>query len=138
MTAASHKNKTVATLLALLLGGFGVHRFYLKSGADRLGLLHLCALPITGILYGAVKPHPFYVVLPLLVSFIAGFIEALVIGLTPDEKWDEKYNKGSGRQSNSNWILPVLLVLTMLTGAIVLIGTMARLFDLLFTGGAYG
>lgn len=136
--AASHKNKTVATLLALLLGGIGAHRFYLNPGADRLGLLHLCALPVTGILYGAVKPHPFYVILPLLISCIAVFIEALVIGLTPDEKWDAKHNAGSGRQSHSNWVLPVLLVLTMLVGAIVLIGTMARLFDLLFTGGAYG
>lgn len=136
--AAPHKNKTVATLLALLLGGLGAHRFYLKGGADRLGLLHLCTLPIAGILYGAVKPHPFYMILPLLVSIIAGFIEALAIGLTPDEKWDEKYNKGSGRQSRSNWTLPVLLVITMLAGTIVLIGTMARLFDLLFTGGAYG
>jgi len=136
--AASHKNKTVATLLALLLGGLGAHRFYLKGGTDRLGVLHLCALPITGILYGAVKPHPFYIILPLLVSFIAGFIEALVIGLTPDEKWDAKHNAGSGRQSQSNWVLVLLLVVTMLVGAIVLIGTMARLFDLLFTGGAYG
>ena len=136
--AAPHKNKTVATLLAMLLGGLGAHRFYLKSGADRLGLLHLCALPIAGILYGAVKPHPFYMILPLLVSFIAGFIEALALGLTPDEKWDEKYNQGSGRKTRSNWLLAVLLVITMLAGTIVLIGTMARLFDLLFTGGAYG
>lgn len=136
--AAPHKNKTVATLLAMLLGGLGAHRFYLKGGADRLGLLHLCALPIAGILYGAVKPHPFYMILPLLVSFIAGFIEALALGLTPDEKWDEKYNQGSGRKTRSNWILAVLLVITMLAGTIVLIGTMARLFDLLFTGGAYG
>ena len=136
--AAPHKNKTVATLLALLLGGFGAHRFYLKGGADRLGLLHLCALPITGILYGAVKPHPFYILLPLLVSAIAGCIEALVIGLTPDEKWDAKYNAGSGRQSRSNWTLPLLLVLTMMVGAILLIGTIARLFDVLYTGGAYG
>ena len=136
--AAAHKNKTVATLLALLLGGFGVHRFYLARGADRLGLLHLCSLPVTGILYGAVKPHPFYVALPLLVSFIAGFIEALVIGLTPDEQWDAQHNAGSGRQSRSNWILPLLLVLTMLVGAIVLIGTIARLSDVMFTGGAYG
>lgn len=133
-----HKNKTIATLLALLLGGLGAHRFYLKGGADRLGLLHLCSLPIAGILYGAVKPHPFYMLLPLLVSFVAGYVEALVIGLAPDERWDATYNKGSGRQSRSNWTLPVLLVLTMMVGAVVLIGTIARLFDLIYTGGAYG
>jgi len=136
--AAAHKNKTVATLLALLLGGFGIHRFYLKPGADRIGLLHLCCLPVMGILYGAVKPHPFYMVLPLLVSYIAGFVEALVIGLTPDEKWDAQYNARSGRQSRSNWVLVLLLVVTMLVATTVLIGTIARLSDVVYTGGAYG
>ncbi len=136
--AAVHKNKTVATLLALLLGGFGIHRFYLKPGADRIGLLHLCCLPVMGILYGAVKPHPFYMVLPLLVSYIVGFVEALVIGLTPDEKWDARYNQHSGRQSRSNWVLVLLLVVTMLVATTVLIGTIARLSDVMYTGGAYG
>ncbi|MBD8543683.1 NINE protein [Oxalobacteraceae sp. CFBP 8761] len=136
--AAAHKNKTFATLLALLLGGFGIHRFYLKPGADRIGLLHLCCLPVTGILYGAVKPHPFYIVLPLLVSYIVGFVEALVIGLTPDEKWDAQYNAHSGRQSRSNWVLVLLLVITMLVATTVLIGTIARLSDVMYTGGAYG
>jgi len=136
--AAAHKNKTVATLLALLLGGFGIHRFYLKPGADRIGLLHLCCLPVTGILYGAVKPHPFYIVLPLLVSYIAGFVEALVIGLTPDEKWDAQYNTHSGQQTRSNWVLVLLLVITMLVATTVLIGTIARLSDVVYTGGAYG
>ena len=136
--AAVLKNKTVATLLALLLGGFGIHRFYLKPGADRIGLLHLCCLPVMGILYGAVKPHPFYMVLPLLVSYIAGFVEALVIGLTPDEKWDARYNQHSGRQSRSNWMLVLLLVVTMLVATTVLIGTIARLSDVVYTGGAYG
>jgi TM2 domain-containing membrane protein YozV len=136
--AAAHKNKTVATLLALLLGGFGTHRFYLKPGADRIGLLHLCCLPVTGILYGAVKPHPFYMVLPLLVSYIVGFVEALVIGLTPDEKWDAQYNAHSGQQTRSNWVLVLLLVITMLVATTVLIGTIARLSDVVYTGGAYG
>ncbi len=135
--AVPHKNKTFATLLALLLGGFGAHRFYLKGGTDRLGLLHLCSLPVTGILYGAVQPHPFYVMLPLLVSYIAGFVEGLVIGLTPDEAWDGQYNKGSGKASRSNWMLALLLVLILGVGAIVLIGTIARVFDLLYTGGSY-
>jgi hypothetical protein len=61
-----------------------------------------------------------------------------VIGLTPDEKWDAKHNPASGRQSQSHWILAVLLVLTMLVGATAVIATLSRLFDLLYTGGAYG
>ncbi len=69
-------------------------------------------------------------------SCCAGFIETLVIGLTPDEKWDTQ--NGNARASDSRWPLALLLVATMLVGTTVLIGTMSRLFDLLYTGGAYG
>lgn len=134
-----HKNKTLATALALLLGGLGVHRFYLKGSVDRLGLLHLCSLPLAGLVYSlGHRPNPFYVLLPLIVSWLAGFLEALVIGLTPDERWDARHNPASGRSSGSRWPLALLLVLTMLVGATALIATIARLFDLLYTGGAYG
>lgn len=134
-----HKNKTIATLLALLLGGLGAHRFYIKSPLDRIGLLHLCSVPVAGLVYGlGHAPNPFWVLLPLLVSYSAGFIEALVIGLTPDEKWDATYNAGSGARSRSNWVVVVLLVATMLVGTTVVIATMSRMFDLLYTGGAYG
>lgn len=134
-----HKNKTVATLLALVLGAVGAHRFYLKPPTDRLGLAHVCSIPAAGLVYGVGHaPNPFWVLLPLLVSAIVGFIEALVIGLTPDEKWDARHNAGSGATSRSNWMIAVLLVTTMMVGTTVLIATMSRLFDLLYTGGAYG
>jgi TM2 domain-containing membrane protein YozV len=136
---SNHKNKTLATALAFLLGGLGVHRFYLRGGVDRLGLLHVCSLPLAGMIYGlGHAPNPFWVLLPIFVSCIAGFIEALAIGLTPDEKWDAKFNPSSGRASRSNWMLAVLLVLTMLVGATGVIAVLSRLFDLLYTGGAYG
>jgi hypothetical protein len=137
--AKPHKNKTLATLLALVLGGVGAHRFYLKGSTDRLGLLHVCSVPVAGLVYGlGHAPNPFWVLLPLLVSYIAGFIEALVIGLTPDEKWDAAHNARSGRQSHSNWVVALLLVATLMVGATALIATIARLFDLLYTGGAFG
>ncbi|QJD98899.1 TM2 domain-containing protein [Massilia forsythiae] len=136
---AKHKNKTLATALAFLLGGVGAHRFYLRGGVDRLGLLHLCCLPATGLVYGLGRaPNPFWVLLPLIVSCLAGFVEALVIGLTPDERWDARHNAASNRSSHSNWPLALLLVLTMLVGTTILIATLSRLFDLLYTGGAYG
>jgi TM2 domain len=136
---SNHKNKTLATALAFLLGGFGVHRFYLRGGVDRLGLLHVCSVPLAGMVYGLGQaPNPFWTLLPVFISYIVGFIEALVIGVTPDEKWDAKFNASSGRQSHSNWVLAVLLVLTMLVGATAAIALLSRLFDLLYTGGAYG
>jgi TM2 domain-containing membrane protein YozV len=134
-----HKNKTFATLLALVLGGVGAHRFYLRGPVDKLGLIHVMSLPIAGMVYGLGHDvNWFYKVLPLLASYMAAFIEALVIGLTPDDKWDARHNAGSGRVSASTWPLALLLVATTMGGAIVVIGTMARLFDLLYTGGAYG
>ena len=55
-----------------------------------------------------------------------------------DDKWDARYNAASGRLSDTGWPLAVVLVATLMLGAGVLIATMARLFDLLYTGGAYG
>ncbi|HEX8610749.1 MAG TPA: NINE protein [Telluria sp.] len=137
--STSHKNKTFASFLALILGALGAHRFYLRGSFDKLGLLHLASLPVAGLVYGlAPEADWFFKILPLVVSGIAGFIEALVIGLSPDEKFDAAFNPGSGRQSNSTWPLAVLLVCTMLVAATMGIATLARLFDLIYTGGAYG
>ncbi|HEY0491034.1 MAG TPA: TM2 domain-containing protein [Telluria sp.] len=137
--AKPHKSKTLATFLALILGGFGVHRFYLRGPLDKLGLMHLCSVPIAGMVVGlAPEADGFFKLLPITISYIVGFIEALVIGVMADEKFDAKYNPGSGQASSSRWILAVLLVTTMVVGSTTLIGTIARVFDLLYTGGAYG
>ena len=134
-----HKNKTFATFLAVILGAVGAHRFYLRGALDRLGLMHVASLPITGLVYGlAPDADWFFKVLPILVSGVVGFLEALVIGLTSDEKFDAAFNEGSGRNSDSSWVLALLLVATMMIGTTTLIATMSRLFDLLYTGGAYG
>jgi hypothetical protein len=139
MPSPSHKNKTAATTLAFLSGGLGLHRFYLRGPVDRLGLLHVCSVPIAGIVYGVGRAqNVFWVLLPLIVSWLVGFLEALIIGLTPDEKWDARHNAGSGRMSHSHWVLVLLLVVTMLVGTTALIATLSRMFDLLYTGGAYG
>lgn len=134
-----HKNKTLATLLAVILGGFGAHRFYLRGMADKAGLLHLSSAVIA-VLVTVLAPQAdwFFKVLPLLLSYVVGFVEALVIGVTADEKWDAAFNANSGKRSASKWYLAMLLVATMLLGMTVMIATMARVVDLLYTGGAYG
>jgi len=137
--STSHKNKTIATLLAVLLGGVGAHRFYLRGSLDKAGLLHVASLPIAGLVVGlAPEADLYYKVLPVVLSYLVGFLEALVIGVTPDEKWDAAFNADSGKKSASRWPLAVLLVCTMLLGTTGLILTMSRLVDLLYTGGAYG
>lgn len=135
----SHKNKTFATLLALAGGAIGAHRFYLRGAVDRLGLLHVASVPLCGMIYGlAPHTHGFYQLLPLIVSALVGWLEGLVLGLKSDEQWDKLYNAGSSRTSESQWPLAILLVLTMIVASTTLIGAISRLFDLLYTGGAYG
>jgi TM2 domain-containing membrane protein YozV len=134
-----HKNKTFATLLAFLTGGLGLHRFYLRGLADKWGWLHAASLLGCAAVFAA-WPHadPYFLLLPLIVSILAGFLEALVLGLMADEKWDAAFNAGSAQRTDSRWPLAVILVTTLLFGAFGLIATIARLFDLLYTGGAYG
>ena len=113
----AHKNKTLATFLAAVLGGLGAHRFYLYGSKDKLAWLHVALFPL---------------------SIFAGFIAALVIGLTPDEKWDAQHNQASGRESDSGWTVVLIVIATFGIGTTLLIAAIARAFDLLYTGGAYG
>jgi TM2 domain-containing membrane protein YozV len=65
----SRKNKIVAGLLALFLGGFGILRFYLGQW---WGLFYLVF---------------FWTFLP----YAIGFVEGIVFLCTSDRKWEEKY-----------------------------------------------
>lgn len=135
----THKNKTFATLFAALFGAIGLHRFYLHGIRDAWAWLHMCSLPVSAwmFFFGNGKVAMFSAV-PLIVSMLTGFIEALAIGLTTDGQWDRVHNRGSGWQSNSRWPLALVLVLTVGIGATTLIASIARLSDLVLTGGAYG
>jgi len=66
-----HKSKTTAGLLALFLGGFGAHHFYL--GQIGLGILYLLF---------------FWTFIPAIVAFF----EALVFFFQSDASFDAKYN----------------------------------------------
>lgn len=67
------KNRITAAFLALFLGWFGIHRFYLNQPG-----------------YGV-----FYIILMFFfgVSFILGLIDALFFFLMSDEQFDLKYNR---------------------------------------------
>ncbi|MDY7579837.1 NINE protein [Herbaspirillum sp. RTI4] len=136
---ATHKNKTLTTFLASLLGGVGAHRFYLHGFKDAFGWLHVALAALSLLLLTALpEQQPMFMSMPLALSVLSGFLEALVLGLTPDDKWDARYNANTGKHSESHWILALILVLTVGVGAFALIATIARCFDLFFTGGAFG
>ncbi|AKZ64162.1 membrane protein [Herbaspirillum hiltneri N3] len=134
-----HKNKTFTTFLAAVFGGIGIHRFYMAGRKDPIGWLHLATLPVSALLIWTFSnSQPLFMGMLFALSVLCGFLEALVIGLTPDEKWDATRNPASGKKSESHWVLALILVLTLGVGAMSVIALMARSFDLLFTGGAYG
>ncbi|MEO8938089.1 MAG: NINE protein [Burkholderiaceae bacterium] len=97
------RNKTIATLLAALGGTFGLHRFYLVGPRRLLPWLYVAFC---------------WTMIPTFV----GFIEALRFALTPDERWDARWNAGSGRTSDSGWLVILLAILTM-TGGMTLLMT---------------
>jgi TM2 domain-containing membrane protein YozV len=138
----THKNKTLATLLAAVLGGAGIHRFYLRGLIDPWGWLHAAGLVVTAaslLIWPPIDPvHWFLLRLPLIVSILAGALEALVLGLTSDEKWDAHYNAASGKRSSSKWPLALIIVLTLAIGMGGLIFTIVRGIDLFLTSGSYG
>lgn len=90
------KNKGIAAWLALLLGSLGVHRFYLHGFADRWAWLHplptLVALAALRSIENVDSPQLTWA-LPLFCLMVAiGCLSAILIGLTPDERWNARHN----------------------------------------------
>ena len=93
---STFKSKALATVLALVLGGAGLHRFYLNGMKDRWGWLHAASLPVSGLLFALQPDWPLLAyAAPAVLSLLVASLETFVIGLTSDEKWDEKYNAES-------------------------------------------
>ena len=76
------KNKTIAALLAIFLGGFGLHWFYLNRSG--LGIVHLllCWTPL---------------------AWISGLISAIVFFSMNESIFDEKYNIDFSRPDYSRY-----------------------------------
>lgn len=124
------RSKTVATWAALLGGSLGAHRFYLNGAGDWLGWLH--PLPTLAGLYGVLRMRAFgvddrlaWVLIPLLgVMLSMTMLRAILYGLTPDEAWDRRY-RPSGPPQSSGWGAVIGVIVSLMVGAAVLLGTIA-------------
>ncbi len=77
----AHKDKIAAALLALFLGGLGIHKFYLgKAGAG-----------ITMLLCGTIG---WVLVLPGLLTYLTAFIEFIIYLVIDDEDFQQRYVRG--------------------------------------------
>ena len=133
------KNKTTATFLALTLGGFGVHFFYLYGKKNNFAWMHIacCFFSLINLIVFR-SINIFYCLFPLILSFLVGFLFCMIIGTTADEKWDSKFNASSDYTSNSQWPVAFMLIIALIAGASGLIITISRTIDLLLTNGMYG
>jgi hypothetical protein len=115
------RDKTLAGLLAFLAGGIGAHRLYL--GQRLWWLAPAVSLPMLPRLIAVKDWHQSPAFFVAMIPVVAGFIEALVILLMPDERFDARFNPGDGRKNASGWAAVLTAVATLAIGAIVLTTT---------------
>jgi hypothetical protein len=124
------KHKTLATWLALLAGGLGAHRFYLHGRRDPWAWLH--PVPTLLGLAGVVRMQNLgqddrwsWLLIPVLGLMLSiAMLSAIVIGLTPDDRWAAKFNPGRP-PARSGWAVVIGLVVALLVGGAALMGTVA-------------
>ena len=134
-----HKNKTLCAFLGLTLGSLGAHRFYLYGKTDRFAWLHFASLPFSFMLtklYFNLNGLVTYS--PWLASLLISLLVTMVLGLRSDEKWDAQFNASSGQTSDTSWPIAFAIIGAGSLGAMTLLFIIARAFDLIYTGGAYG
>lgn len=89
----NQKSKTTAILLALFLGCWGVHLFYL--GEKKKGIIYL----IIG-LFGL------FFFLPLLITGILALVDLIKYAMMSDAEFAAKYNGRCGQQNHINQSYP--------------------------------
>jgi TM2 domain-containing membrane protein YozV len=121
------RHKALAALLAAVTGAFGLNRVYLGQSLWWLPLgITLGSLPLLiGVRNWYQTPAFFVAMIPV----IAGFIQALVVALMPDEKFDARFNANTDRRNRSGWNAVLVAIASLAAGTIVLTATIALLFQ---------
>lgn len=117
------RHKAFAALLAAVAGALGANRLYLGQRLWWLPLaLTAVTLPFVVGVDNWYQTAPFFL---LMVPVVAGFIQALVIALMPDDPFDARFNQGHTRRNRSGWDAVLVAIGTLLGGGIVLVSTIA-------------
>ena len=124
------RHKAFAALLAALTGALGLNRLYLAQRFWWLPLgITLATLPLLIGVENWYQTPAFFVV---MVPVVAGFIQALIIALLPDDRFDARFNAGHSRRNHSGWDAVLVAVVTLMGGAVALMTTIALLTQTYF------
>lgn len=132
MAAMRNRSKTLATWLAVVGGSLGLHRFYLHGLKDVWGWLH--PGPTLVGLVGVIRmrtlgqdDHTAWLLIPVLGLMLSiGMLSAIVIGLTPDERWAARFHPDrTVPAAASGWTAVIGVIVALLIGGGVLMGTLA-------------
>jgi len=114
--ATRFRHKTTVGLLAALFGCVGAHWWYLGRRhawmVSLLGVVLMIASAFADIWYE--NPAFFLLFIPIL----DGFIEAIVLCLMSDTKFDGFYNVGLVRERPSGWGAVLIASFTLLIGTV--------------------
>jgi hypothetical protein len=126
------RHKALAGLLSAVLGWAGAHWWYLGRRHGWIPLLFSLIVMGTALRDEAWYFHPGFFL--FLIPAVAGFIEALVICLTPDAKFDAKYNVGQARRSKTGWGPILVAIPTLAIGTAILMIGITFMFQRMFVG----
>ena len=130
--AAMRNRSTLATWLAVIGGSLGLHRFYLHGVKDIWAWLH--PWPTLIGLAGVIRmrglgqdDHAAWLLIPVLgVMLSIGMLSAIVIGLTPDERWAARFHPNRLVSTRaSGWTAVIGVIVALMIGGGVLMGTLA-------------
>jgi len=123
------RSRAVAIWLAVVAGTFGAHRFYLHGSRDAIAWLHVPPTLVGA--YGWWRMREFGVddargsllVLCLGATVALTMLQAIVAGLTSDERWAERY--GAASDHRRGWPVVLALIVALAVGAGATMATIA-------------
>lgn len=116
--APAFRNKVTVGLLAAILGGVGAHWWYLKRPYAWLVTLTSIVLMVACSFAEIWWENPAFFL--LFIPALDGMIEAIVLCLIRDERFDALYNPGLVRQKPSGWGPVLVASFTLLIGTVAL------------------
>lgn len=130
------RHKTVAALMAFFFGWAGAHWWYLGRRLPWLPLVFSIVI-LTISLYQTAPLANQWSYYLFLIPLSAGFVEAVVLCLRSDAKFDASYNRDHAKKTATGWAPVILAMLFLFFGMAAFMGHVV-MFSLALNDGHLG